>query len=498
MIMKVQHYICLILLLAAFGCEKDLEPTVYNRLSTVNFPQTVADAEVLVNGIYGEFRGDNAWYRYSINPEARLMLGEYGTEECWMNWEWANTPQMNFDYNPNYDLFTNFYGRMVPVVTKATAVIAQLKEVSFDDTEAQNRLIAEVKACRALWLYDLDGFYGQPQVVLDPEAALNPQQLYYPPKLSAEEFLAFVETDLLEAMAALPVQASEYGRFTKGAAMTILLKFYMRYHAWEKAANLSQEIMNLHQYELLDDYTSIWSINNERNKEIIFALGCIAENNPNTNLMRAHVLPADYVSPNGAPVVAYSGYRLPWSVYDSFDDADIRKKTMVKDYYVRSGSNLELVDGRATQRLINGALPLKYDEDRNSDGTYQGNDLVILRYADVLLLRAEALNKLNGLNQESVDLVNEIRDRAFLGNASKRIQLADFASPDAFDDYLLQERLWEFCFEGERREDLIRHGKYISYAGARGKNAQAHHVRYPIPMSAVIEGQGNIKQNAEY
>ena len=71
------------------SCQDNLEPEVFSRLSTSNFPQTQSDFEVYVNGIYGEFRGDGAWGRYSIDPVSRLMLGEFGTEECSISWDWA-------------------------------------------------------------------------------------------------------------------------------------------------------------------------------------------------------------------------------------------------------------------------------------------------------------------------------------------------------------------------------------------------------------------------
>ena len=493
--MKFKIFIFL-LLFALSSCEKNLKPVIYDRLSSTNFPVTEADASVFVTGIYGEFRGTGAWNRYSIDPESRLMMGEYGTEECFINWDWCNLPQLNFDFNPNYGIWATFYNNMVPAVTKATAAIAQLKTVSFTDKNLQTRLIAEVKGIRAMWMYDLEGFFGPPQVVLDEKAALNPQELYYPPRLSEDEYLKFMETDLLDIINVLPTNQVQYGRFTKGAAMTMLLKFYMRHKQWEKAAGISAQIIALGKYQLLTNYKDIWNV--DANTETIFALPCIALPSPNSNIIRPHVLPPDYVSPTGGKVTAWSGYRVPWSTWDSFDPDDIRRSVLVKDYYVNLNGVTTLVDGRATNRLPTGALPLKYGEDPASDGLFAGNDLVILRYADVLLLRAEALNKLNGPNAESIALINQIRNRAFNNNAVKRIKLSDFTNTDSLNDYLLKERLWEFCFEGERREDLIRHGKYIQYARNRGKNAQDYQVRYPIPYGAIIEGKGKIIQNSGY
>lgn len=172
---------------------------------------------------------------------------------------------------------------------------------------------------------------------------------------------------------------------------------------------------------------------------------------------------------------------------------------MIKDYYIMRNGAPTLIDGRATGRLRFGAIPLKYGEDPASDGLFAGNDVVLIRYADILLLRAEALNELHGPNQESIDLINQVRDRAFDNDPSKRVSLSMFENQQSLKDYILQERQFELLFEGERRADLIRHDKYISFARDRGvTNAMAHHVRYPLPSFIIIEGQGNIKQNEGY
>jgi hypothetical protein len=231
------------------------------------------------------------------------MLGELGTEECWIAWDWANVPQATFDFNPSYTLWGDFYQRMVPAVTKATAAIFQLSQITFADAVNQKRLIAEIRCCRDLWLYDLEGFFGPPPVVLDASAALNPEKLYFPPRLTDTAFLSFVDNDLQSAIADLPVDPVEYGRFTKGAAMHILLKFYMRHKQWQKAADMSQQIIGLGKYSLMPHFSDIWDVNHKKNAESIFVLGCVAQANPNSNIMRAHVLPPDYASSDGGNVV---------------------------------------------------------------------------------------------------------------------------------------------------------------------------------------------------
>jgi hypothetical protein len=500
MIKKILYLVIFGSLIALQGCDMSLEPQIYTRLSPENYPQTEEDYKSLVAGIYGQFQHGNAWYRYSADVKSRMCMNELGTDEIYIPWEWAQRPQSIFDYNPGYDLFASFYQLMMPSVTKATYAIAILKQAKMDNEALKNRLIAEVMAVRGLWLYDLESFYGPVQAVLDEEKALHPEELYFPPRLSEDEYLEFVEKDLKWAMQYLPIKYddADYGHFTKGGAASIVMKMYMHHKQWAKAVAISDSIMT-YGYELVTDYPMIWDINNEKNAESIVVLCCEAKYGNNANLMRFHCVPADWISLNGNKVQSADGYRVPWAIYDKFDPADTRLKTLIKDYYILKNKVPTLVDGRTSGRLRKGAIPLKCGEDPASDGQFQGNDKILIRYADILLLRAEALNEINGVNQESIDLINRIRDRAFLNNPDKQVNISQFPTQESLRDYILQERQFELYFEGERREDLIRHGKYISNAQERGvTGAQWYHVRYPIPSSSIVEGQGHIEQNPGY
>jgi hypothetical protein len=120
-------------------------------------------------------------------------------------------------------------------------------------------------------------------------------------------------------------------------------------------------------------------------------------------------------------------------------------------------------------------------------------DVVVYRYAEVLLSLAEALNeKNNGPNTEAYNLVNQVRTRAGVTGFSGM-------SYAQFKQALLDERGRELYGEGQRRQDLIRNGTYISNAIARGKtNAKPFMVLYPIPNAVIIQGRGVIIQNEGY
>src|SRR5690606_21595843 len=110
-----------------------------------------------------------------------------------------------------------------------------------------------------------------------------------------------------------------------------------------------------------------------------------------------------------------------------------------------------------------------------------------------LLLRAEALNELNGPTTESVNLVNQVRSRAGIDD----ISITSISDKDLFRDLILLERGHEFFNEGHRRIDMIRMGKFISNAQSRGKNAKEYHLVFPIPQ-VVIDSDPAITQNPNY
>ena len=135
---------------------------------------------------------------------------------------------------------------------------------------------------------------------------------------------------------------------------------------------------------------------------------------------------------------------------------------------------------------------MKYSEDPDQVGANQGNDVMLLRYADVLLSKAEAMNQLNGPTAECVELVNQIRRRAGVSE----INAADFTK-ESLNDFLLDERGRELYCEGVRRDDLIRHGKFVSAVAEQNKFPESHMALYPVPQS-VIDENPNITQNPGY
>lgn len=481
----------LCLALAGTSCEKGLQPEVYNAISPENFFKTEGDVKTAVTGIYYELRG-GGWERYTASWGGWLTQGIGCTDEWTTNW--STEQQTDFLWRAETDFCGLFYKAMLPAVTKATGLIAQVADAPVSDA-LKAQYTAELRAIRALIAFDLYDQYGPLPIIVDPKYVLDPTaaQAYKPSRPDVAWYVNFLETELKEVAEVLPVyydNSGDYGRLTKGAALMVLLKLYMHEKQWTKAEATTKAIMDLKYYELQQDYAAIWRHDNQHNKEIIFSVSSAPTGGYGNNFL-AETLPPDYVSRNGVSLTRWNGYRLPWGVWDTFDAKDKRRERLVRNYW--NGS--EVIDGRTVNTYLKaGALPMKYQENPNTDGTWDASEYVIYRYADVLLCRAEALNETkSGPVKEAIDLVNELRTRAGVDP----IKLSDF-DQTTFRDRILQERQWELCYEGGRRQDLIRHGKLISNAKARGKIfAEPKHVLYPIPQSAINENP-NLTQNEGY
>jgi len=361
--------------------------------------------------------------------------------------------------------------------------------------EKKLELEAELRCLIALFSYTLYDFFGPVPIVTDPAITRDPLSVYKPEKPSKEWMINYIEEQALFAKEYLPAGYSpdNWGRMTKGTAMMILLKLYMHEKNWQKSADITQEIIAMNQYNLQNLYRSVFSINNEKNDEIIWAIPRTSVNSESGNFWLVFCMPQVYVSPEGNNLQKWGGYKVPWNMYDKFEEDKDQRLECLWRYLNTSSGILDLKQLNIAWAKA-GAVPAKYDEDPTAVGIGHGNDEVVFRYAEVLLSRAEALNNLNGPNQESINLINLIRNRA---NATP-ISLTDFSSKKSLNNFILEERFRELYFEGVRRQDLIRHGKFLEKAIERGSlNPVKTRELFPIPQPAIDENP-KIKQNDGY
>ena len=297
-----------------------------------------------------------------------------------------------------------------------------------------------------------------------------------------DEMRAFIETELLAAIPDLPDPGDEeaFGRANKGMGWAILAKFYLNTKQWQKAADAATNVIGFNYYELFPAFEKMFTVANEGNKEMILVIPCLNIDGYG-NWYTAGALPPNFKTTSQVPEYTWvagmanfaTQYRLRSALVNSYDLVnDKRAILIIRSYTTLAGATVDLMATPDNARC------LKYWDNATS-GNHSGNDVPQIRYADILLTKAEALNEVNGPTQESLDLINLVRARAGIAD----LTLADATDKDVYRDLILRERGWEFVAEGKRREDLLRQGKFISLAVARGvATAEDKHTLFPIPQ----------------
>ncbi len=476
--MKKFIVILIVLLTIQVGCKNILDEEVYSDLGPSNFYSTAEDAETILNAAYAQSQG------YGDQVRDWLCMGEAPTEvfierkgAIYSDFQ----PIEEFTWDASHSYLKSQWTRWYCGVFYANIVIDHVPSIAMDE-DRKEQILAEARFLRALnyfWLYD---FWGP--VPLITTSNTTPQDR--PLRPTNDEFIKFLEDEFIACSEVLPLTQNEFPRATKGAALGFLTKFYLNNKKWSLAAETAETIIENGTYALFVGDTSraqLFDLEKETCNEFIFVSPFSTKSVKNTYL--SHAVPDKYKWKYNTMTNFAANFCIPTSFLNTFDPNDTRLDAFIFKYY--NTSNVLVTCGTDNVRSF------KYVEDPNAVGAQSSNDFPLLRYADILLSRAEALNELNGPTQESIDLINQVRSVA--GVADR--QLADYTTKESLRDAILAERSWEFHTEGLRRQDLIRQGKFISNAVARGKPAKDYMVLYPIPQSE-ISANPNLVQNEGY
>lgn len=405
-------------------------------------------------------------------------------------WQWGGGAEakafvfINFSWDSQDVVFSGAWSEYYVSIRNANSLLDNIDNVTALSAEKVKQFKAEARFIRAADYYYLWELFG-PVPIITTAAELN----FEPFRATEQEFDEFLITELQAAASDLPIRQDMWGKATKGAALALLGKYYMNSHQWQKAADINKQVIDLNTYKLFDgDIKNMFAVENEENDEVILTSPCLTTLNGNTYMSAA--FPPNY------PIQSnWQNYGSQFCIYNdwvkTYNPDDKRLGWFLFSYTDLKGKKVDLWDPKSSGRAVR---CFKYVPDPNALGVPHGNDVPMIRYAEVLLNRAEALNELNGPTDESVTLLNKIRQRA----GAPLYSLSDFSSKDEFRDALLEERGWEFVAEGIRRMDLVRHGELISRAIGRGAaGAKDYMTVFPIPQNE-IDANPNLKQNIGY
>lgn len=464
-----------LLITVCWGCEDLLDAPPFDEFAPENVLVNQEGIEALLFNAYHIANRHQSLHTWTLPMESStdiMVVSEGGVAGL-------NSPFATFTWTADTQWLNEWWSRLYQVIRDANVVIENIGNFEGDET-VRAVVLAEARFLRASAYADLYNLFGPVVLRTSSEEPTNEA------RITEEEMRAFIETELALAVENLPHPASlptdyVYGRATKGSALGYLAKHYLNTRQWAAAAQTAQDIIDLGYYALEPVFRQAFLVSNEGNNEMLFVWTSINQQGYHTTLPNGVASPDFLSAPNIPELVRDPEVMAAWAtnwrvtdwVIDAMEAEDGRQAPAVDEYIDITNSVKRYSDQRPDNRRYMKLF------DPGGQGNFHGVDIPVIRYADILLTRAEALNALGQSIDEAKQLVIQVRERAGLTDHSS---IQNAAAGDELRDLILLERAKEFIHEGKRREDLVRHDLFIANATSRGVTVDGpHRNRFPIP-----------------
>lgn len=468
------------------SCSDFLEQNPQTDLSENDFYKTADDITSAVNGAYSALQEDNIYGNWYV-------FGEIPSDNTRNQLSGSVTTQNEFDQfyiDTQNSMIASFWKAAYKVINRTNTVLGRIDGIPMD-TELASRYKLECKFIRSLMYFNLVRVFGDVPLVLKEINIAESYGILREPK---DNVYNQIIADLKEAQA-LPVSysASEDGRATQGAAKALLGEIYMTLHKYTEAEAILGEVIGSGRYGLLentagslniDGYKSVFSPVNHNSKEGIFEIqflkGGYGEGSNYANSFAPENSGTNVVAVGGT-----GGNNVPeMDIYNAYEEGDLRRDFSMSLGYYDNRKNNEWVESRYVCKFM--------------DVPYQSNDASnnypVIRYADVILMYAEALNQ-NGKTAEACKYLNMTRRRGF-GYQTTETTPVDQQTTDKarFELLVEQERRVELAFENHRWFDLVRTGRAVEVMKSKGFSLNETNLICPIPQKQ-IDVNPNLTQN---
>lgn len=478
--MKRYIYFFGLISLTLASCDKEfLDLAPIDSANVKNFYKNANDIQVAVNAAYGSLRSggqySSSYYQISETRSDNTRNHDGG----------GNLPVAELDQfrmTSTNDVTNSMWLDSYRGILACNVVLDRITGVDMDES-LKERYIGEVKFLRSLMYFNLVRTFGDVPLVLTETKSV--QEGYTQGRVPSAQVYDQIVADLLEAEQSLPLaySGSDIGRATRGAAKALLGKVYLTLGDYTSAANKLKEVIDQGNYQLLDDYAALWLTSNENNAESIFEVQYKKGGTGTGSYFYSSFVPT-----GSGSIIAGLGFgggrHLPTTdLVNAYEPGDLRKSISIAEGYVLNGE------------LVKEPYTLKF-HDQPFSASDADNNWPVLRYADVMLMYAEALNEINnGPTEEAYHMVDAIRERAGLDPLPRGLDY------NAFFLALEHERQVELAFEGHRWFDLVRTGRALQVMNSHFEDnitVEEYQLIYPIPASQIDVNPEGIKQNLGY
>ena len=523
--MKAKRIFAILFASAAIcSCADFLETKVESNITTNNFFRNTSDFDMALTGVYYTFTSVewDAQHRYGDYFTGFMYWGRIGTDEAYVS-SGNNGEDLigNYTYTAENLFVEKVWFMQYLGIQRANVVIDRLNAYTGDQVSESDRarILGEAHFLRAWFYFQLARYYGEVPLVLSETTDISKLDTR---KASLSEVYAQVISDYEQAEELLPVE-NIVGHATKYAATALKARAYLQMSgkpledksAAALAAQACKEVIASGKYALVKDYFSQFDGKHEHNSEYIFDVEF--DNTASNSLYGGQVGTVDGVPHEQSAY--WAQVRTFKEMYDKFDPADLRREAVNAGGHIavsKETGKAEMVMGDENYKDNYWVYKFRHPLDKSERGETWANwcnniNFPIIRYADVLLMYAEAENRADGApSPEALECVNQVRRRGFGKDINTPAPGVDLpmSSGAAFDEVILKERSLELCFEGHRWADLVRFGKLqdafrsvgldekykASYDAVR-ENCKEKHSIFPIPQSVIDASHGAIEQN---
>lgn len=457
---NIKFSILSILIILGISCQDKLELTPISQLSEPNFYQSETDYIIAINGAYNGLRsefGDIVLFGDIRSDNTIPVLSGTVTTRTDFN---------DFSILPNNIAIREQWENSYNTISRANAILDRIDDAAIADN-LKSQIKGEALFIRGLVYFNLVRIFGYTPLVINQ---ITPAASLELPQSSPDQIYSQIIKDVAQAGNLLPVtyDAANIGRATSIAAKALLGKVHLYNKNYDEAESAFRSVMNEEgtNVGLLSDYSKVFSIDNEYNSEIIFA---VRWSNDGVNGNSFNYAYANINEPDNKATTT--------DLFREFEAGDLRR-----DFTLN------------TQVSTIDTVIYKYGYAPTGQGE---SDWPVIRYADVLLMMSEVLNEQTFVaGGEAFNLLNRVRKRAGLDP----LVLAEVNNREAFRLAIEHERRCELASEGHRWFDLVRTGRYVEVMTAKGFNVEEHHDLFPIPENEILKVNDNsiLKQNTGY
>lgn len=490
--MKIVKYLFFISAVAATGCNKIIDINPQSNLNTATFYANASDVSAALTGCYNGMQKplNDEWTLTELRSDNTIQgaPGSLSTPNILLNELDQFMPSSSHSGIYNYWINTYFNIRNTNMVLNSLGVnyTASTGKITYDQIKisvpdaSRKMMAAEASFIRAHHYFNLVRLYGGVFLSHEP---LSPTEAKEMNRTSVDEIYKLIIADLQNASdngdkaKFGAIAAANIGRANSWAAKALLAKVYLTLNRKAEAATLLTDVIANSGYKLQANYADVFSITNEMNSEVLFAIRYKAGGIGLGSSLGNSFAPLN----SGAAVINGSGSGLNYPAMElnnQYDVADKRKVVNIGTY------------GTGTAAKLYPAKHISPVVVANDSET----DWMVIRYSDVLLMLAEA----NGYSQASLDLINQTRVRAGLS----LLTLTTVANATAFETALSNERKFEFAFENQRWFDLLRFGstmpsvKVMDIIKAHfAVMYPLHYMAYPTPKLSLLDMQNLVTSN---